>query len=99
MIKVVAVLAVKDSFAFDEFESMAVSIMRSHGGKLVAAFETKSDESTDCLFTEVHYLEFPNQESFDNYRNDPELLSLADLRSSAISSTQVYVSSKLKEYD
>lgn len=48
---------------------------------------------------EGHYIQFPSIESYDNYRADPALEKLADLRSSAIHSTKIYVSRRLKDYD
>ena len=95
MISIVAVLGVSDAAAFEEFESQAIAILRSYGGKLVTAFEV---EQSDSGVTEVHCLEFPDDQTFESYRNDSKLLALGELRAKAIHSTQIYVSSKHKEY-
>jgi len=95
MISVVAILEVNDAAAFEEFESQAIAILKSHGGKLVSAFEV---EQSEVGVTEVHCLEFPDAETFENYRNDSKLLALGELRAKAIHSTQIYVSSKHKKY-
>ena len=84
-------MEVKDQQTFDKFESKAISILRSHGGELVTAFETKEKE--------IHVIQFPSMNDFISYQNDPALKQLTELRSKAIQSTKIYVSDKLKEYE
>lgn len=99
MINIVAILEVKDWEAFGEFEARAIPIMRSHGGKLLSAFESETSGATDAENIEVHYLQFPTLDSFHAYRNDPALNALSELRSKAIASTNLYVSRKEKSYE
>ena len=98
MIYVVAILKVKNVAAFNEFESQAIQILKSHGGVLVSAFEADPSDVSSSDNIEVHYIQFPTIESYNSYRADPALEQLADLRSNAIHSTKLYVSERLKEY-
>ncbi len=98
MINIVAILEVKDAEAFQEFEQQAMSILNSHGGMLLSAFEADSARSTRSENIEVHYIRFPSIENYDAYRNDQALKELAEMRSIAIQSTEVYVSNGLKTY-
>lgn len=98
MINVIAVLEVRDKEAFAEFESRAMLVLRSHGGELISAFESDPNFSSSSANKEIHYLQFPSIEEFTNYRNDPELATLSELREKAISSTEIFVSDKLKDY-
>lgn len=91
MINIVVILEVSNQKAFDEFESKAISILRSHDGELVTAFEAEENE--------IHVIQFPTMNNFTSYKNDPALKQLTELRSKAIQSTKVYVSEKLKEYE
>jgi len=98
MINVIAVLEVNDNEALDEFKSRAMKILNSHRGKLLSAFETDPALSSTEKHTEIHYLQFPGREEFRSYRSDPALSDLANLRSRAIKSTQIFVSGNTKEY-
>lgn len=98
MIHIVVILEIKDPMAFEEFESQAIPLLRSHGGELISAFEPDSDISSESSNKEVHYLQFPSINEFNNYRADPQLQALAGLREKGILSTQLFVSGKLKEY-
>ncbi len=39
---------------------------------------------------EVHIVTFPNEQSFEQYRSDPELSELAELRNRAIRRTTIW---------
>lgn len=96
MINVLVTIEVKDFDSLTSFECKANEIMGTHGGKIASAFETKRNE--DNSGQEVHLLEFPNEKSFSEYRSDPRLAKLIDLRNQAISSINVATSLKLKTY-
>ena len=98
MINIIAILEVKNREEFNKFETQAIQIMRSHGGKLVTAFEPDILSASDSDSIEVHYIQFPDLDKYNNYRADPALAALSQLRSSAIRSTQLYVSDKVKDY-
>jgi len=98
MINIVAILEVNDSDAFEEFETQAIALLRKHNGVLNTAFEVKPSDSSSGAVEEVHCIEFPTTEDFDNYRADPALQALSELRAKAISHTKVYVSGKHKNY-
>lgn len=102
MLNIVAVLKIRDLALFDEFESKAVALVKKHSGELVTAFETdpaEEDLQNGIVGTEIHYLRFPDLQAFERYRSDPALATMADLRSMAIHSTQVYISNREKHYD
>lgn len=94
MLHVVAVLSVIDRAKLTLFESQAMAILKRHGGELVVAFTSATEQGE----REVHHLCFPDSEAFQAYRDDPELTSLASLREEAISDTEVYVSESVLDY-
>lgn len=95
MIYILVKLKVNNFDALKVFERQAVKIMEKHSGKMMFAFETAKD-TTDG--EEIHVLEFPNEEAFIAYRKDDAHKALAELRENAIISTEISVSSKLKNY-
>ena len=58
VINIIAILEVKNREEFNKFETQAIQIIRSHGGKLVAAFEPDTSFSSDSDGIEVHYIQF-----------------------------------------
>lgn len=92
MIKIIVLLEIKEKSSFKEFETKAIKIMKKHNGRLVTAFEPNNEESTLSNVSEVHYLEFPNLDAFNNYRGDSELKELSELRNKGISQTTIIVS-------
>ena len=79
---------------FEQFETAAASIMKRYGGAIERriGFDSKNDSS---LPHEVHIVAFPDSESFERYRADSDLASLADLRARAIRQTIVWPGTEL----
>jgi len=98
MIEIIVILEIKDKIFFEEFERKAIDIMSNHDGKLISAFEPNETESTEKTVDEVHYLQFSDIQAFNNYRKDPKLLELSELRNKAILKTKIIVSEKFKNY-
>lgn len=98
MIYIVAILEIKNDEAFEDFETQAIQILRSHDGELVAAFNPDSLDTAAKSGIEVHYIQFPAIENYNSYRADPALQALSDIRSNAIHRTQLYISDHLKDY-
>lgn len=73
---------------FEAYERKAARIMRKYGGSIERVIRTGEENSPEIPF-EVHLVSFPGQEEFAAYRADPELLSLAADRKSAILKTVV----------
>ncbi len=96
MHKLVVILQVRDFDALDEFEREASEIMSDYHGRIAAAFETVSNE--DGSGEELHLLEFQDQESYANYRNDERHQALKSLREKAISRTEVKIMLSEKSY-
>ena len=99
MIQIIVLLEVADHISLKAYESQAVTIMHQYGGALVAAFTPNIIESSDGKVGEIHILEFPSLAAFKNYRADPALQALGELRNKAIVSTAVYVADKMIQYD
>lgn len=74
--------------AFEEFERNAARIMARYGGDLAHAIRLAPDEPGDT-FQEVHLIRFPDEASFERYRQDAELAGLRSLRESAVIATHV----------
>ena len=74
---------------FERFEARAGEIMSRVGGRIERRIEcsTKDDSSVP---DEVHVVTFPDLESYNRYRESPDLQALASLRASAIRKTVVW---------
>jgi uncharacterized protein (DUF1330 family) len=95
MIYVFVELKIKDFKKFEKFEKKALAIISQYGGELIAAFETQHEKNSG---EEIHILSFPNNDQLNAYLNDEGLHDLQELRKSAIESTLVKTSTKIKNY-
>ena len=82
---------------FEEFERQALSLVRQHGGELLHALEPIATSPSTHLPDEVHILRFPSQRALDDYRADPALLGLAELRKEAIADTKLLIATPLAQ--
>ena len=98
MIDIVVLLKIRDRALFQEFETEALSILKTYNGELITAFEPVQDDTASDSVDEVHCLRFPDMNSLNRYRADPLLASLSELRSHAIAETRVLVSANHKNY-
>ena len=96
MYKILVILQVLDFQALNAFERKASKVMADYQGKIIWAFETIRNE--DGSGEEVHIVGFPREEDFTNYRNDPRLQELRDLRAKAISGTEIKIGINEKSY-
>ena len=74
---------------FEQFESSAASIMSRHGGRIERRISVSSRKESSEPH-ELHVVTFPDHESFERYRGDPEIKALAALRAKAIRQTVVW---------
>ena len=83
---------------FESFEARAAEIMSGFGGRIERriGFANKNDSSVP---DEVHVVTFPDLESYNRYRESPEIQALANLRAIAIRKTVVWRGVELPEYD
>ena len=99
MIQIIILLEIDDLNSFREFETKATGIMKKYDGKVTSAFSPNKNLSTDDNIGEIHILEFPDMQSFNNYRADEELKNMKDLREKAVISTKIYISEKFVSYE
>jgi orotate phosphoribosyltransferase len=74
----------------DRFEDAAARIMRRYGGRMERRIPLARSAALEDQPHEVHVVTFPDQASFDRYREDTEIQALADLRARAIRRTTVW---------
>ena len=79
---------------FEQFETVAASIMQRYGGRIERRIGFASAANPEHPH-EVHIVIFPDAESFARYRADTDLAALADLRSRAIRHTTVWIGKEL----
>lgn len=96
MYKILAILQVRNFQALDEFERRASVIMSEHGGRIASVFETR--RNADGSGEEVHVVEFPDVERYENYRLDDRHGELKALRERAVSCTEIKVCLSEKSY-
>ena len=82
---------------FVEFETTAARIMRRYGGTIERRIGI-APHSGENLPHEVHVLSFPDERSFQEYRSDPDLEALRDLRALAIRETVLWLGTELPAY-
>lgn len=77
--------------AFEAFERDASRIMARHGGRIDSAVRLAPEGgvAAESLPFEVHIVSFPDQDSLDSYRADPETAGLAVRRPGIIAKTEV----------
>src|SRR5713101_8699915 len=83
---------------FESFETQAAEIMSRVGGRIERriACSSKDDPSAP---DEVHLVSFPDVDSYNRYRELPELKALASLRTIAIRKTIVWRGTELPAFD
>ncbi|MFK7733728.1 MAG: DUF1330 domain-containing protein [Pseudomonadales bacterium] len=96
MIQILVELTVKNFDLLERYENQALVIMAKYGGRLLSSFETS--RAADGTGEEIHLLQFQNEHEFTSYREDSDLIELADLREHAIQATDIRISTRLKEY-
>lgn len=75
--------------AFEDFEVEATRIMRRYGGRIERRLAlSRGDDSEQP--DEVHLVTFPSSRAFDDYRADPGVSALAELRDEVIRKTVVW---------
>ena len=74
--------------AFDHFERQAAGIMARYGGQVEREIRLADDGLMDT-FRDIHIVSFPDEASFEAYRQDAELASLRPLREQAVVSTEL----------
>ena len=83
---------------FDEFESLAIPIIRKYNGELVLRIRPDPDsliEGTIELPYEVHLVSFQNQKDCDNFINDEERKSFLHLKEKSIREAIMYQGEKI----
>ena len=74
---------------FEQFETQAAAIMHRYGGVIERRIGC-ADPTGDDRPHEVHLVTFPDEQSYQQYRGDPELSELAELRNRAIRKTTIW---------
>ncbi|MDO9485069.1 MAG: DUF1330 domain-containing protein [Actinomycetota bacterium] len=72
--------------ALIDYEDRVLDLIPVHGGRVLN--RVRRIEQGDAAF-ETHIIEFPDEEAFQAYMNDPARLAMATLRDAAIAETQV----------
>ncbi|MDX1341685.1 MAG: DUF1330 domain-containing protein [Reinekea sp.] len=96
MYRVLVHLDVIDFYRLAEFEDQAADIMADYGGQIREAYEVTRQGAGPG--TEVHLVEFPNEDAFQQYRRDNRLSALASLRDSAIGGMSLQRLGAQKQY-
>lgn len=75
---------------FDEFESIAIPIIRNYNGELVLRIRPDKEaliEGTIELPYEIHLVSFQTQEDYDNFTDDEERRRFLHLKEESIRET------------
>jgi uncharacterized protein (DUF1330 family) len=74
---------------FDEFEAQAARIMARHGGRIERRIRLRHSDA--AAPDELHVVTFPDEASFESYRDDPETRAAAALRATLVRETVVWL--------
>jgi antibiotic biosynthesis monooxygenase (ABM) superfamily enzyme len=83
---------------FASFEARASQIMSGVGGRIERRIECSTNDDSSVP-DEVHVVTFPDLDSYNRYRESPDLKALASLRASAIRKTIVWRGVELPAFD
>ena len=92
MINIIVFLEIKDQIKFHNYEKQAIQIMKKYQGVLLSAFKPDDNQSFIKNIDEIHYLQFPDIESFQKFREDSEIKKLQVLREQGIGQSSIIVS-------
>jgi uncharacterized protein (DUF1330 family) len=73
---------------FREYETKASIVMARHGGAIERTVVEETSEP-DRPVREVHVVSFPDLQAFQSYCSDPDLASLAQMRTASIAHTEL----------
>jgi uncharacterized protein (DUF1330 family) len=74
---------------FENFETQAAEIMSRVGGRIERRIGCSNKDDASAP-DEVHLVTFPDEDSYNRYRESPEIKALASLRAIAIRKTFVW---------
>jgi uncharacterized protein (DUF1330 family) len=99
MIQIIALLYASQNGlkGLREFESIAIPILREHGGQLISA-STNLNRSNDEP-DEIHVIQFPSAKEFEAYKNDQRIVDLRSFKDSMISKMEVHLTNSFYEYE
>jgi uncharacterized protein (DUF1330 family) len=83
---------------FQQYEQEAAQIMQKYQGQIEKVIRPISTEQCQEQPDEVHIVWFPSLGQFELYRQDPDLVKLAELRQSAISRTEIIIGQESNPY-
>jgi uncharacterized protein (DUF1330 family) len=69
------------------YEDAVLELVAAHGGRVRERVRTDGTEGAPL---EIHRIDFPSDDAFDAYMNDPNRQAMAGARDAAIERTAVY---------
>ena len=82
---------------FESFETQASEIMSRFGGKIERRIGCSNKDDASAP-DEVHLVTFPDEDSYNRYRESPEIKAFASLRAVAIRKTVVWHGTELPAF-
>ncbi len=82
---------------FRTFEILAARVMQRYGGRIDHRIRIDHSVERNQPY-EVHIVNFPDEESFQRYRDDPEMKARAELRARAIRETVLLFGTELPAF-
>jgi uncharacterized protein (DUF1330 family) len=83
---------------FESFETQAAEIMSRFGGRIERRIGCSNEDDASAP-DEVHLVTFPDEDSYNRYRESSEVKALASLRAIAIRKTIVWRGTELPLFD
>lgn len=79
-----------------EFETKAVAIMREHSGILISASTSSPAQSAGP--DEIHVIQFPSTDCYDDYKSDLRLQELSELRQEVLRKVDIHITQEFHVY-
>ena len=75
---------------FEAYEQQAAKLLEKHGGRIERAVRVENSVNAENAPFEIHFVSFPNEQKFADYRADSKTRQTADLRERIIVRTEIF---------
>ena len=75
---------------FEAYERQATKLLEKYGGRIERAVRVANSVNAENAPFEIHFVSFPNEQKFADYRADSETQQTADLRGQVITRTEIF---------
>ena len=75
---------------FEDYERQAAKLLEKHSGRIERAVRVENSVNAENAPFEIHFVSFPNEQKFANFRADSETRQTANLHDWVIDRTEIF---------